>query len=155
MKTLEEKKDALHRFMLFVKREDGPVDFTECWIWTGAHGRGRNGLYPSFSFNGRTVSAHRWSYEYLLGVTIGRGNTLDHRCQRPSCVNPVHIRQLTNKENILASSGPSAENARKSHCKNGHALTQGNVATCKKGWRRCVECLRMRERTRKKGGTET
>lgn len=62
MKTLEEKKDALHRFMLFVKREDGPVDFTECWIWTGAHGRGRNGLYPSFSFNGRTVSAHRWSY---------------------------------------------------------------------------------------------
>lgn len=39
------------------------VDPTGCWIWSATKASG----YGMFSFQGRRMGAHRWSYEYHVG----------------------------------------------------------------------------------------
>jgi hypothetical protein len=66
-------------------RTDGP---NGCWVWTGytdPNGYGRLHL----SRPRRTVQAHRYVYEQLVGP-IPEGLEMDHLCRNPSCVNPQH-----------------------------------------------------------------
>ena len=65
-----------------------------CWEWLGAkNDRGYGQLWV-----GRTRLAHRLAYEFIVGA-IEPGLQLDHVCQNPGCVNPDHLRQVTNKQN--------------------------------------------------------
>jgi hypothetical protein len=67
-----------------------------CWIWTGSkthHGYGRIG------FRRKRVLAHRLSWQ-LAGRTLERGMVLDHLCRNPLCVNPEHLEQVTQYENV-------------------------------------------------------
>jgi hypothetical protein len=74
------------------------VDKTEtCWLWTGAMLNG----YGKF-WAGKTVFAHRWSYERFIGP-IPKGLHLDHLCRVPACVRPDHLEAVTNRENVLRS----------------------------------------------------
>ena len=73
-----------------------------CWLWTA--GRDRNG-YGKFEVSGRSVQAHRYAYELLVGP-IPAGMQIDHRTTCPkNCVNPEHLRPATHKQNQENRSG--------------------------------------------------
>lgn len=110
----------------------------ECWLWT-AHKA--NGGYGTFYFDKKLRSVHRLSYEWARGP-IPDGLTIDHLCRNPSCVNPDHLEPVTMRENTLRSEGPTAINARKTHCPNGHAYDESNTYRCESlpNWRYCRAC---------------
>lgn len=71
----------------------------DCWIWSGS--KIKNG-YGGFNSNYKTndsVLAHRFSYKYFRGP-INEGMVIDHLCRNTSCVNPFHLDETTQAENI-------------------------------------------------------
>lgn len=127
----------------FFVRVDHSSSVFACWIWKGA--RTSNG-YGSFNVGGqRTVPAHRFAYELLVGP-IPEGLDLDHLCRVRHCVNPMHLEPVTNAENILRGEAPPAVNARRDRCKRGHEFTPENTYTTgARGDRQCRTCRRERD----------
>lgn len=133
------------------------VDKTgECWLWTNNLDRG----YGRFGIGQKTVWAHRYSYELLVGP-IPAGLTLDHLCHNRdescsggptclhrSCVNPAHLEIVTRGVNTLRGKSIAAVNKRKTHCHRGHEFTPENTRLIPKG-RACKTCIRENDRRRK------
>src|SRR3990167_1427993 len=71
-----------------------------CWKWTGGKSNTGYALFWTEA-DGRmkTVLAHRWLYEQLIGK-VPDGLTLDHLCRNLACVNPSHLEPVTLKENL-------------------------------------------------------
>jgi hypothetical protein len=130
---MDDKRREL--FWSKVQKADG------CWLWTGAtdHGYGRHG-------GGSAKRAHRLAYEDLVGP-IPAGMVLDHLCHNDDptcpggvtcrhrrCVNPAHLEPASQGDNIRRGRGITAEQARRTTCRRGHALLQAS------GARRCREC---------------
>jgi len=128
------------------KRFWSKVEKTEgCWIWSGH--KIRKG-YGRMNLKGNRILTHRLSYELTKGA-IPVDKVLDHYvCNNPSCVNPEHLKPVTNGENQLRGTSPWAQNARKTHCPKGHPLTEGNLVPyeLKRGHRICLVCQRLRDR---------
>ena len=85
------------------------VEKTEtCWLWSGKCLV--SGGYGVLRVNGKDTRAHRFSYELHNGP-IPDGLVIDHMCHVTNCVNPDHLRAVTNKQNsenvwaVKASSG--------------------------------------------------
>ena len=121
------------------------VNKTEsCWLWTGPK---QNGGYGIFSLNtGRYQSTnmlvHRVSWELSNGK-IPEGLCIDHLCRVRHCVNPSHMEIVSLKVNVLRGIGLSAENSKKTECKNGHLFSPENtyLANGKYGiQRQCRKC---------------
>lgn len=113
-----------------------------CWEWLGARLKG----YGVFSENRHPFYAHRWAYERWVGP-IPSGLHMDHfACDRPSCVNPAHVRPVTPRENILRGASIQAKNLAKTHCIHGHAFDTLNTYVTKDGKRMCRTCIRERMR---------
>ena len=128
------------RFWAKVKKTE------ECWLWIAYRnwkGYGTFGVRPTTG--GRQyeiVQAHRYAYLTLVGP-ITEGITLDHLCRVRHCVNPSHLEVVTNRENILRGIGPTARNARKTHCVKGHAFTEQNTYQRKnESGKRCRICIK-------------
>lgn len=118
----------------------GPLP-TPCWVWQQAIAS--NGYGVSW-YRGRYCSAHRRVYQELVGP-IPEGLQIDHLCDVRACVNPDHMRVCTSRENVLRSPiAPSAINARRTHCVNGHSLDDCYVRP--DGRRRCRTCEQDRSR---------
>lgn len=66
-----------------------------CWEWVGSK---NGGNYGKLGVSGTTIYAHRISYELHKGP-IPDGMHVDHICRNRSCVNPDHLRTVTNKQN--------------------------------------------------------
>jgi hypothetical protein len=146
------------RFWQFVEESENG-----CWEWLGQIDK-RHG-YGFYRANGVNLRAHRVSYTLLLGA-IPNALTIDHVCRNRRCVNPDHLEAVQNKENILRGESPTAENARKTHCKRGHEFTPENTVHYSKNGgkyvsRECRECRRLKGREgwargdRKRGGKQT
>lgn len=127
-----------NRFWYQVERTDG------CWKWLGS--KTPEG-YGKIQWSAKTtVGAHRLAYVLLKGP-IPNGFTIDHLCRNPSCVNPDHLEAVTLRENILRGTGPTANQARQTHCLRGHEFTPHNTAM-QGNRRRCLECRRIRDNAR-------
>lgn len=111
----------------------------ECWPWQGS--RTETG-YGQFGLRSRPLRAHRVAYIYANGL-IPDGLVVDHICQNRACVNPAHLRAVTERVNILENSnGLAAANAAKTHCKRGHLLCPENLEKNSNGYRSCKICRR-------------
>lgn len=68
-----------------------------CWTWNGAS-RPSTG-HGFFKYKGLRVAAHRVSY-VMFKSEIPAGLVIDHICHNPPCVNPDHLRAVTQKQNM-------------------------------------------------------
>jgi len=116
----------------------------ECWEWQACKISG----YGTFWMGGN-AQAHRASL-ILSGQVPKDGDVTDHICCNKSCVNPSHLRFVTQKINVHENNpGPVAKNAVKTHCLLGHPLFGENLnAYAYKGsvMRICRTCARARVR---------
>lgn len=72
-------------------------DSRGCWVWQ----RSRNNRgYGVIYFDGRLHLAHRAAWLLAHGTWPAQGMVTDHICNNKACVNPAHLRELTNSENI-------------------------------------------------------
>lgn len=114
-----------------------------CWPWLGS--LGHNG-YARFSLHGKTVRAHRYMYELMVG-TIEPNMTIDHvaarGCTLRHCVNPYHLEQVTMKENVLRGDTITAHNKTKTECISGHSFEFWGYIDYT-GARQCKLCSRRR-----------
>lgn len=124
----------------------------ECLLWQGSlrKGYGRVGL-PAAG-GGRVVFAHRVALIDHLGTTM-ETSVVDHLCRVRACVNPGHLRAVTNLQNILApgSQSPVKSQVGRVRCPAGHDLAGENLRPdgLREGKRKCLTCLKMRNRQRK------
>lgn len=80
------------RFWLKVDKR-GPDD---CWPWKGAQQKDGHGM---MTFKKRGLTAVRASWIIHFGE-IPEDRHIDHRCQNPNCVNPAHLRPVTQRVNL-------------------------------------------------------
>lgn len=108
------------------------VDVNGCWVWQGCIGPGGYGRFKTQSIS-RT--AHRWAYALFRGG-LQDGMVIDHLCRNRACVNPDHLEQVTQAENVRR--GLSGE--LKTHCKRRHLLPAERNST---GRRVCKTCKQI------------
>ena len=137
---------------------------TEC-ILTKAY-ESLNGYGKYMIVNGKSHRAHRGAWIKAYGA-IPKGMVIDHVCHNEAvergeceggitcihraCINPEHLRLVTQQENIMAGLH-NIDN--RSHCNQGHPFIKENIMVRKNGKRECAECNRVRARAnyRKKVG---
>lgn len=127
------------------------ISFTsgECWLWKGQ--KTQDG-YGRFSARGESVRAHRYTYELFVGK-IPNGLVIDHLCRNRSCVNPLHLEPVTNRENLLRGDTIPARHAKVTHCPKGHEYTQENTYL-NGGSRICRQCMRIQGRKYRQANPE-
>jgi hypothetical protein len=115
------------------------VDESGCWLSTYAPGS--NGyISATWRADGRSTGtgAHRAAWTHHNGP-IPDGMTVDHLCRKRTCVNPEHLRLLSNTDNARRQYGRDWPLGQ---CRNGHPdskreefVSKGRVRT------RCRPCL--------------
>ena len=103
----------------------------------------KNG-YGRIQYKNHPTLAHRFMYEQMVGP-IPEGMTLDHLCRNRLCINPAHLDPVVMRTNILRGVGPTAVNAKRTHCKHGHEFTVANTYRTVDGHRVCRECARLKQ----------
>lgn len=126
---------AYRREIRFIKMIGRPTE-TGCLPWLGARSPQGYGKFQG-------GWAHRFAYEMKHGP-IPEGMVIDHLCRTPSCVKIAHLEAVTPAENQMRGVSPWAVNARKTHCKHGHAFT-GRYSN---GKRYCQRCDTIRHQAR-------
>lgn len=120
------------RFWLHVDKTNS------CWNWQLS--KNSDG-YGNFCHDSKIVKAH--IFAYTLENKISPGMQLDHLCRNRACVNPDHLEQVSQVENLKRGIYWQRE---KTHCKHGHEFTGENTYITKEGWRNCRRCAAIRSR---------
>lgn len=72
-----------------------PIPWSGCWIWM--RGLDKDG-YGQASRRNKNIRSHRLSWLLYRGE-LKPGFVIMHSCDTPSCCNPYHLSQATQKEN--------------------------------------------------------
>jgi hypothetical protein len=100
-----------------------PEPNSGCWLWLGATSKNGYGVVR-LSNPRRMTGAHRFSYELFVGP-IPDGFTVDHQCNNIACVNPNHLKAMTQLDN-----GRRYTEAI-THCPQGHPYDEKNTRIIK------------------------
>ena len=122
------------------------ADKSGCWISTysvASHGYAQIGWQCRADDYRQVVTAHRAAWVYHHGQQIPDGMTIDHTCKERRCVNPSHLRMLSNFENARRTSG---RDWRLGECVNGHS--NDRLVQWGGKWQ-CSECTLERQRRRR------
>lgn len=121
---------------------------TGCWVWMGT--KNSQG-YGQLWFRGRLWLAYRVAYVSFFGST-SPGFQLDHLCRQRSCVNPMHLEQVTAQENVRRGESPNIKIARSGFCLHGHPLTEDNLYhRPDRPFSDCLTCRHSRNALRYRG----
>lgn len=140
----------LSRFWAKVDKSAGP---NGCWLWTAGTSEKGYGRFGVRRGAWKIWKSHRLSYIIMHGP-IAEGKVIMHLCGVPGCVNPSHLREATNLENIshdflvFGSNSPTMQNLAKTHCIRGHEFTAENTRITLRGGRHCRSCDRDYHRRR-------
>lgn len=117
---------------------------TLCWEWSGSRSMGVPQMFiGNGKGGGSSASVRRVVWEQTRGEEIPRGHIVTTSCENGLCVNPNHLVCMSRREFALRNGSPTAQNAAKTHCKNGHAMTELNTYIRKDGkGRQCRACAR-------------
>lgn len=114
-----------------------------CMVWLGCTHREKAG-YGRINVNGKSSYVHRLVPK-LVGVNFEKSLTVTHKCDNPTCVNPLHLKPATQQENLRDMNQKGRHwLAGKTHCKRGHEYAGENLYTYKDGRRDCKACMRLR-----------
>jgi hypothetical protein len=122
-----------------------PITGTPCRAVSTGHSAAG---YPVREIRGRKRRLGRLRLA-LSGVRDAPELVADHLCRNRACVEPSHLRMVTQRLNVLTGSSPAAENAVKFACIRGHMLDGANLSILSNGERRCRACHRYRQRRRR------
>jgi len=111
-----------------MKRFWDKVEKTEgCWEWRA--GRSSMG-YGVFWLDGKSVSAHRWSWEASNG-DVPADMVVCHSCDNPACVRPGHLFIGTQRQN-------QEDKARKDRSLYGERNPKAKLTTKQVQWIRAI-----------------
>lgn len=130
-------KPVIERFLSKIS-----ISNSGCWEWNGYIQE--NG-YGQTSIKSKGVYTHRFIYEYYHD-SIHPDLTIDHLCRNRKCVNPLHLEQVSHKENIMRGDTLALKNSKKTHCKRGHEFTPKNTYVNPRGSRCCMICTNYLKR---------
>ena len=103
---------------------------------TASHGYAQTGWQDQ---SGRhVVLCHRAAWVHHHGMQIPDGMTIDHLCKNRQCVNPDHLRLLSNFKNARRTNG---DDWPLGVCKHGHP--NARLKRKKSGRWECQDCRRM------------
>ena len=126
------------------------VDERGCHISTysvGSHGYAQIGWQDGGE---RTmITAHRAAWVHVNGQ-VPEGMTIDHMCRSRRCVNPRHLRALTNFENARRNHPEHSWSLREGRCIRGHHADWYRPKGPERAKGYCHAC-RMEAQARKRG----
>lgn len=119
------------------------ISDNECWIWTGA--KDSSG-YGSAWWQKQRFSAHRLSFLIHNGFLP---EVCRHICDVRDCVNPLHLVNGTQADNVrdcVERGRHKSGNSHKTHCPKGHDYSDPKVVHIdKRNMRHCRICDRERK----------
>ena len=77
-----------------------PEPTTGCWLWIGQTHASRTIEYGRIQVLGRRMRAHRVALGCRLGRKVRCDRVVRHLCDTPLCVNPEHLAEGTQRQNV-------------------------------------------------------
>lgn len=147
MVTPFNRDKALASLLRLSKHIDRGEEPDDCHLWTGA--RDEAGYGVARDWNGKVRRTHILIYEIFTGAPVPDDEVVDHKCRIHPCCNFNHLQSKTSKENTLIGVGPTAQNAKKTHCTKCKTPYDEENTQWHSGRRECKNCNKKRQRERR------